>query len=83
MKKEEKIKNLNKKSIWYRSGCNWLEIKDLEYGINDYVIYTINNRYNRKNLKVKRSIIRYNKKGDPFFICDGYTVKFNDIIRMD
>lgn len=79
MKKQEKFEIINKKTIWYCISYNRLEIKGIEYWIDDFVIYTVKIW---SNIKVKRSIIKYSKNWDPFFYCNKSKIKFSDIIKL-
>ena len=79
MKKQEKIEIINKKTIWYCISYNWLEIKEIEYWINDFIIYTLKSW---SDIKVKRSVIKYNINWDPFFYCNKSRVKLSDIIKL-
>ena len=50
----------------------YIGIMEIIYGINDYVKHT-NSR--------KASMLRYNSKGDPYFISDVFDAKINYIIE--
>lgn len=67
MTKKEYCKN--KKSIAYYSGLNGLEIKDIEYGINDF-IYCVSNCCDggKKAEKYHKCKIYYTKDNAYFFV---------------
>ena len=71
---------LNNKSFGYYSGLGGLELKHIEYGINDYV-YCVSGAWcnNKSYHKVK---INYDSKGNPYIMVHGYKVPFEEIIRM-
>ena len=70
---------LQMETIAYYSGFNGLEIKGIEYGIDDYVL-CVSGAWNGKP-KPHRLKIYYN--GDnPFILLNGYKCPLNDFIRM-
>lgn len=69
----------NNKSIAYWSGCNGLEIKHIEYGIDDYV-YFVAGAWNGKPTYHKAKI-HYGEKCS-YFKFHGYTVRLDECIRM-
>lgn len=78
MTKAEKQENLNKKSIGYWSALSGAELKDIEYGINDYAIVVIGAWCSNKSVhKVK---IYYGKRD--YVIIHGYRMYFDECIRM-
>jgi len=81
MKKTEKAEIKALKSIWYASMCGGLEIKKIDYWINDVVIFVTGAW--TSNPSVHTAKIRYNAKWEAYFKHHGYTVKFEDVIRMD
>ena len=84
MTKNEKIEMYNKKSIAYYSGLNGLEIKDIIYGIDDHVIFTVNAWYGKNSYKdVHMAKIYNNAAGDAYFRFKGYTIPLNECIRMN
>ena len=64
----------SRESIAYYSGLNGLEIKGIEYGIDDYV-YCVSGACHRCK-------IQYTRKGAAFFRVHGYRVPFDECIRM-
>lgn len=70
---------INNKSVAYYSGFFGLEIKHIEYGIDDYIYYVIG-AWNGKPTYHK-SKIYYTEKGG-YFKCKGIRVPLNDCIRM-
>ena len=84
MTKNEKIEMYNKKSVAYYSGLNGLEIKDIVYDINDYVVFTVNAWYGKNSYKdVHKSKIYYSANGNDYFRYNGYTIPLNECIRMN
>lgn len=76
MTKSEKQNYLNKKMIGY--WCDWrgIELKDIEYGINDYAIIVIQEK------SVHRVKIYYAIKGD-YIRIHGRRLYFNECLRAD
>ena len=76
MTKSEKQNYLNKKTIGY--WCDWwgIELKDIEYGINDYAIIVIQEK------SVHRVKINYGSKRDYIRIY-GRRLYFNECLRAD
>lgn len=74
---------LNHKSIAYYSGLNGLEIKGIEYGIEDY-IYCVSGCWygGEKAREYHRVKIQYDRFGDPFFRIHGYKIQLDECIRM-
>ena len=64
-------------SIAFYYGCGGVEIKGIEYGIDDYV-YCVSgsNRYHRCK-------IYYPVSGSPFFRINGYKIPFDECIRTE
>lgn len=79
MTKQEKLEILNAPSLWYWSGCCGLEFKKFEYGINDYALFVADAW--TWHPTAHRAKIRYSRKGEPFLMFHGYTVKFSDTVR--
>jgi len=73
----------NHKSIAYYSGLNGLEIKGIEYGIDDY-IYCISRAWygGEKARKYHRVKIQYTRNGAAYFRIYGQRIPLNDCIRM-
>lgn len=80
MKKEEKQFYMNKKSVAYWSGCSGIEIKDILYGINDSVVFVAGAWYGKKS--VHKARIYNNASGNLYFKYHGYTIPFDECIRM-
>lgn len=70
---------LDMPSIAYYSGVGGIEIKYIEYGINDF-IYCISGAWNGKRQPHKVKIY-YNSTG-AFFRIHGYKIPLNECIRM-
>ena len=75
MTKSEKQNYLNKKTIGY--WCDWtgIELKDIEYGINDYAIVVIQEK------SVHRVKIYYGKR--PYIRICGRRLYFNECLRIN
>lgn len=79
----------SRESIAYYSGLGGLEIKGIEYGVNDFV-YCVSGCWggdwcNGKNAKrFHRCKIYYpvNGKDSAFFRVHGYKIPFDECIRM-
>ena len=75
MTKSEKQNYLNKKTVGY--WCDWMgiELKDIEYGINDYAIIVIQER------SVHRVKIYYGIR--EYIIIRGRRLYFDECLRAD
>lgn len=69
------------KIVAYYSGLNGLEIKDIEYGINDY-IYCMSGCWGGTKKRYHRCKIYYPVNGSPFFKVDGYKILLDECLRM-
>lgn len=69
----------NRKSIAYYSGLNGLEIKGIEYGIEDY-IYCVSGAWGGGKA-FHRCKVYYTGKA-PYFRVHGYKVPLDECIRM-
>ena len=70
-------------SIAYYSGLNGLEIKGIEYGINDFVYCVSGCWYGGKAARrFHRCKIYHPVTGSAFFMVDGYKIPFDECIRM-
>lgn len=76
MTKSEKQNYLNKNTVGY--WCDWMgiELKDIEYGINDYAIIVIQEK------SVHRVKINYGNKSDYIRIY-GRRLYFSECLRVD
>ena len=66
-------------SIAYYSGLNGLELKHIEYGINDYLILQSGSWTSKK--KMHRVRVMYSDNGD-YVRLYGYKIPLNEFIRM-
>lgn len=66
-------------TIAYASTCNGVEIKKIDYGIEDYVICISNAWNDRQNLKAHRLKIYYTDR--PYFRLHGYRIYLDECIR--
>lgn len=73
---------LNHESIAYYSGLNGLEIKGIEYGIDNYIYCVSGCWYDMGKARFHRVKICYDRFGDPFFRVDGRKVPLDECIRM-
>ena len=67
------------KSIAYYSGLNGLELKHIEYGINDYLILQSGSWGGKKQMHRVR--VMYSDNGD-YVRLYGYRIPLNEFIRM-
>lgn len=70
----------SRESVAYYSGLNGLEIKGIEYGINDFVYCVSGCWYGGKAFH--RCKIYYPITGSAFFRVHGYKIPFDECIRM-
>ena len=78
MKKSDILKM---KSVAYYSGLNGLEIKEIEYGIDDYVLCVSGAWGGGK--QAHRVKINYTTRGDAYIRIHGYRIPLNECIRME
>ena len=69
-----------KKTIAYAGTLNGVEIKDIEHGIEDYVICVSNAWYNRQDMKAHRVKIYYEDR--PYFIIRGTKIYLDECLRV-
>lgn len=81
MTKSEKKAILEKSALAYYSGFNGIEIKDIENGIEDYVIF-VSGAWNGKK-SVHRSAIKTTMSGNHYFLCNGRRIPLNECIRCN
>lgn len=75
----------SRKSVAYYSGLNGLEIKGIEYGINDFVYCVSGCWYGGKAARRFHRCKIYdpaNGKGSAFFRVHGYKIPLDECIRM-
>lgn len=70
----------SRESVAYYSGLNGLEIKGIEYGINDYV-YCVSGAWGGSKA-FHRCKIYYPITGSAFFRVHGYKIPFDECIKM-
>ena len=78
MTKAEKVNWLDRDYVAYYSGCGGIEIKNIQYGIEDYVVFVANAWYGKPS--VHRAKIYYGEKNS-YFRYNGYRVSFDECIR--
>ena len=79
MTKSEKQNYLNKKSIGYWSALGGAEVKDIEYGINDYAVIVIGAWSSEKS--VHRVRMYYNGRRY-YVVINNYRLYFDECIMM-
>ena len=73
----------SRESIAYYSGLNGLEIKGIEYGIDDYIYCVSGAWYGGKAAKQYHRVkVQYTRKGAAFLRVHGYRIPLNECIRM-
>lgn len=78
MKRQEKQETLKAPAIGYYSGLGGLAIKRIEYGADDFAVFTAGEFTGRKTAHKAR--IDYSGKA-PFFKFSGVRVRFDEIMR--
>ena len=71
---------LNNETFAYYSGFNGLELKYVEYGIDDY-LYCVSGSWNGKP-KYHKLKIHYGENFGDYVILHGYKIPLNECIRM-
>lgn len=79
MTKQEKEKYMNAETVGYYCMCNWggLEVLDIEYGIDDYVVACFN--FGDGRININRHKIEYSTNGNQCFRKRGRRYYFNEI----
>lgn len=70
----------NMKSMAYYSGLSGLELKEIQYGINDYLIVESGSWCSKKS--IHRLKVNYDKNGNDYIKLNGYKIPLNEFIRM-
>ena len=70
----------NNKSFAYYSGFNGLELKKIEYGIDDY-IYCVSNAWGGKKAYHKLKVYT-DTHGNEYLKLHGYKIPLDECIRM-
>ena len=73
---------LNMKSIAYYSGFSGLEIKSIEYGIEDYLL-CVSGAWGAKSKQSYHKLKIYYDDDGGFVRLHGYKVPMNECIRME
>ncbi len=81
MTNPEKKAILEKSALAYYSGYDGIEIKDIESGIEDYVIFVSGAWYGKKS--VHRSIIKTTASGNLYFLYNGRRIPLDECIRCN
>lgn len=74
---KEAIKTMH--TIGYWSVCGGLEVKRIDYGINDYAVI-VSHAWQGSLSKVHRLLIHYGEKDD-YIILNGARYKFSECLR--
>lgn len=69
-------------AIAYYSGFSGFEIHGFEYGVDDYIIGVSGAWADSSSRKYHKLKIRYDSKGNGYFMLHGYRCYLNDCIRM-
>lgn len=78
MTNAEKNYYINKEYEGYYSGYGGIEIKEIQYGIEDYVVFVANAWYGKKS--VHKAKIYYNSDST-YFKFAGHRIKFSECLR--
>lgn len=74
---------INAPSIAYYSGLNGLEIKAIEYGINDRVLCVSGCWYGGKAAQQAHRVkVNYTRSGRAYIRVHGYRIPLDECIRM-
>ena len=79
MTKQEKITILEKPSFAYYSGFGGIEIKDIEYSIDDHIIFVANAWYGVKT--VHKAKIYYSNTDNDYFRFKNHTKRISKITK--
>jgi len=80
MTKQEKQFYSNKSTIGYWSQYGGVEVKDIIYGIVDYVV-VLANTMSEKTTTVHKLQVHIAPSGDEYIILNGHRFMFSDSIR--
>ena len=72
----------SRKSIAYYSGLNGLEIKGIEYGIDNYIYCVSGALGGSKSFHRCKIYYPVNEKDSAFFRVHGYKIPLDECIRM-
>lgn len=78
MTKNEKAAIISAPAVGYVSAFGGIEIKSIEYGINDYVVFVAGAWCSAKS--AHRAVIRYTEN-DSYFLYRGNRIKFSECLR--
>ena len=70
----------NSQTIAVYNGLNGVEIKSIEYGINDY-IYSVSGIFGG-GIDCHRSKVYYTLQGEPYFKLYGYRIHLSECLRV-
>ena len=79
MTKEEKQQYLRMKSVGYAASLIGLEVKAIDYGVNDTIIFTFPTV--KGSVSVHSAKIRYDKER-PYFRFEDYQVYLDEIMKF-
>lgn len=80
MKKLEKMEALAQPSIAYYFGFGGIELKRIEYGIDNYIIFVAGAWSDKP--EIHRSRVYYTAKGNNYIMYRGCRISLSDCIRM-
>ena len=81
MTNNEKKAIIEKSALAYYSGFSGLEIKDIEYGIDDHIVFVAGAWYGKKS--VHRAKINTTMNGKLYFNYRGNRVHLDECIRCN
>lgn len=79
MRKVEKLEVLNMETRAYYSGCGGIEIKDIEHGIETYVVFVAGAWTSQPT--AHKAKVYYT--AEPYFRYNGYTIKLDECILSE
>lgn len=79
MTNREKQAVINARCIGYYSGFSGIEIKAIENGIDDYIVFVAGTWYGKK--EVHRSRVYYTASGKAFFRFNNNRIPLDECIR--
>lgn len=80
MTNTEKLQIIEAPAVAYWSGCGGVEIKTIEYGINDHVVFVVGAWSAKKTAHKARIYYTVNERA--YFRYHNYTIHFDDCIRV-
>lgn len=81
MTKEEKQKYLNAQTVAVSNSCGGLEVKAIEYDIDDSIVFVADSWRNKPT--VHRARISTDPKGRDYFMFECTRVYMDEILKVD